>query len=107
VAQAKPTEIVNCFEVRRGNADQVAALTRRSLWRPIPIHPTLSSGIQLLEGIREETRTASADSVRRRFQEQGIALTAFTGGVLRLSMPGVPLASGAIDALGKGLGSLD
>ena len=101
VAQAKLAETENRFEVSRENADQVAALARRSFWRPILIHSTLSSGIQLLEAIREDTRTAMAESVRRRYQDQGIALTAYTGGMLRLSMPSIPLASGEIDALGK------
>lgn len=92
--------------VLRANAERVEELARVRGWRPISVHSQLGTGVQLLETVREETRRIPADFVRREFQERGIALTAFSGGILRLSMPGDPIEPGSLAALGRALSDL-
>ena len=106
LAEAARWENVGRFPVLRANAERVEALARGTGWQPMPVHSQLGTGIQLLETVREETRRIPADCVRREFQERGIALTAFSGGILRLSMPGDPIGPGSLAALGRALSDL-
>ena len=69
------------------SADRAADEASHSSWIPIRTADTLRCGILLLEALRGETRLASVDVLRERFRRVGIALTAYAGGILRVSLP--------------------
>jgi selenocysteine lyase/cysteine desulfurase len=54
-------------------------------WTPVVSHDELRSGILLLRS--DSVKRARPEEVREQFQECGIALTAYEGGVIRLSAP--------------------
>lgn len=76
--------------VRLQNATKVADLAVDTGWSPRRPHATLCSGILLLQANRRSARRRAADEARTAFQEQGIILTAYEGGMVRLSMPASP-----------------
>jgi hypothetical protein len=121
-ADGAGTETVNVaplFSCRGATADAVAApvvpsqqlaLRLKNLsdvmetglfagWTPVLPHSTLRTGILLLQAENDRTRDASAEEIRSRFCDQGIALTAYPGGLVRLSMPDRPWTAGEIDVL--------
>jgi selenocysteine lyase/cysteine desulfurase len=56
-------------------------------WTPLISHDELRSGILLLRSDSVSLTHARPEEVRERFQESGVALTAYQGGVIRLSSP--------------------
>ncbi len=56
-------------------------------WRPVTPADAFRSGILLLQSDDPALRSACGEEVRRRFQQQGIALTAYGAGLVRLSAP--------------------
>lgn len=75
------------------NAVQVAELATQSGWRPRLPEQSLQTGIVLLEADSPVVKAEPAEQLRRAFQEQGVALTAYSGGQVRLSMPKKPLSA--------------
>jgi hypothetical protein len=75
------------FRTRLANAGALASVTVGTGWRPLVPAASLRSGILLLQAGGEEVRAAPPDLLRAAFQGRGIALTAYPGGVVRLSMP--------------------
>jgi hypothetical protein len=75
------------FDTRAGNLLALAEAAPASGWRPVLPDPALRSGILLLEPERSATRLAPPGEIRWAFQERGVALTAYPGGLIRLSMP--------------------
>ena len=104
LAHAKSGSMPGQDATLRANAERVRELGGSRGWRPPPIDRELGTGIQLLEAVRAETRRLPAESLRRNFQDRGIALTAFAGGLLRLSMPRAPIEPGSLVALGAAPG---
>jgi predicted HD phosphohydrolase len=85
------------------NAEQVAELAAASGWSPRLPHPTLRSGVLLLQAEREETRRQAADWLRSTFQDNGVVLTAYGDGLIRLSMPTTPLQQHDLDLIKSAL----
>jgi hypothetical protein len=56
-------------------------------WQPLSICPSLRSRIMLLESADERTRRIFGDSVRRRWLQEGMIVTAYGGGRVRISLP--------------------
>jgi selenocysteine lyase/cysteine desulfurase len=102
-AAALPTD---SFASRLNSLAVAAELAAASGWRPLLPDPALRSGILLLEAEREATRGKPADEIRSAFADQGVALTAYDGGRIRLSMPEVPWQPGEADHLWAALRSL-
>jgi len=73
---------------RQQNLAKAAELAESCGWRPVQATSPFASGILLLEAERESTRGVPAQHLRRSFAANGIALTAYDGGLIRLSMPG-------------------
>lgn len=85
--------------VRLQNAECVAERAAAAGWIPLQPHPTLRSGILLLQAERERTRRRSPEMLREAFYEHGTALTTYEDGVIRLSMPASPLRSDELELI--------
>ncbi|MBI3464114.1 MAG: hypothetical protein HY000_13815 [Planctomycetes bacterium] len=59
----------------------------------------LRSGILLLQAETDDATTAPTEDMLARFHAHGIALTAYEGGLIRMSMPRAPLAEGDIELI--------
>ena len=92
------------FRARSANAGAVAAAAERTGWRPLVVDRPLRSGILLLESRDAEERSAPPDRLRARFQRRGVALTAYPGGRIRLSLPSSPLEEFDVGLIRESLG---
>jgi hypothetical protein len=80
------------------NADRLAEQAPAAGWRPKRPDAGLRSGILLLEPQSATARSAPPDVLRERLLVAGVALTAYEGGVIRASLPDVPLSPSQYDA---------
>lgn len=62
-------------------------------------HPSLRSGILLLQARPGKARYLSADALRSHFHKSGIEMTAYEQGLARLSMPAVILDLGELELM--------
>lgn len=60
---------------------------RSTGWEPLLPDPALRSGIILLRAERRAVRGLTPETLRSAFQDTGVALTAYPGGYVRVSMP--------------------
>jgi len=67
-------------------------------WSPLLSPPAFRTGILLLQAEREK-KALAATELRYAFSERGVALTAYDGGVLRLSMPAEGWRPGELEHL--------
>ena len=86
VARPGP-EATRSFAHRLANACTAAEAARGTGWRPLLADVPLRSGILLLQSERPDARQASPEALRAAFHSQGLALTVYEGGIIRLSMP--------------------
>lgn len=91
------------FERFVGRAREMEEITAQTTWKPVVPAECFRSGIVLLQSQRPGVRAAGAEQVRRCFQEQGVALTAYGDGIIRLSAPQQPLGSQDVDRLRSAL----
>jgi hypothetical protein len=78
------------FQGRLSNARVVAEVAQGTTWRLLLPDAAFRSGIFLLQSARAEARQASPETLRTTFHRNGLALTAYEGGLIRLSMPPTP-----------------
>jgi hypothetical protein len=83
-------EVSHQFQGRLSNARVVAEAAQGTSWRPLLPDAAFRSGILLLRSERAEARQASPETLRASFHRNGLALTAYEGGFIRLSMPPTP-----------------
>jgi hypothetical protein len=69
------------------NAQRVMELAKSAGWIPEMPHASLQSGILLLKSGSERVRSLPAESLRARWHQQGVAVTAYVEGRVRASMP--------------------
>jgi selenocysteine lyase/cysteine desulfurase len=105
-ALEQPASLETSFQSRRQNLIQVADMTKACGWRPLLPAEPFRTGIMLLQAERADTRTRTAAELRRAFAEQGVALTAYPDGFIRLSMPVATWQCGDIDRLEGALRSV-
>jgi hypothetical protein len=104
LAQARePEETLSTRRVNRRRAS-VAALMAG--WDPLFPCPGLQTGILLLQPQRQAARVRPPDQVRAAFYGQGVALSTYESGLIRLSLPEQPWRPGGLDHLGTVLRSL-
>jgi hypothetical protein len=84
---------------RLASLDAAADVASASGWKPLLPLPAFRTGILLLEGRKGTKKVAAADRLRRLFSDRGVALTAYDGGILRLSMPADGWQPGQLDHL--------
>ncbi len=85
------TSLPAAFACQLRNADRVAEAGNAVGWQPLRPTESFRSGILLLRARAPAVRAVAPETLRQRFQQQGLALTAYDGGVIRLSMPPLPL----------------
>jgi hypothetical protein len=72
---------------RFANMDEAVRMAAGTGWVPRLPSAAFRSGILMLQAERAATRQIPPDALRSAFRAQDIALTAYDGGLLRLSMP--------------------
>jgi hypothetical protein len=87
------------FALRLANAHAAADAIHGSDWHPLLADPALRSGILLLQSDSPLTRRASPGLLRRAFHARGLAVTAYSDGLIRLSMPPTPWRGSELDLL--------
>jgi selenocysteine lyase/cysteine desulfurase len=78
------------FAARLDNAEAVARIALDTGWTPIAPSSRLRSGIVLLRADDPRVRAVGPEHVRSAFLDQGVALTTYPDGLIRLSMPPEP-----------------
>ncbi len=68
-------------------AGQLESAAEGTSWQPVTPHEGFRSGMLLLKADCAETKRLSPTAVRQRFQEHGVALSAYGEGMIRLSAP--------------------
>jgi len=98
--------VQDCLTEQLQNSDQVTRIAEAAGWRPCTPDRSLRSGIVMLESTDSRRSYRDAESLRKAFQDQGVALTAYQGGQVRLSMPATPLTANDLAVLASALSQL-
>jgi hypothetical protein len=88
-----------CLPRRLESLETATKVAAASGWRPLLPPPAFRTGILLLQAERVKKRESTAAELRQAFSERGIALTAYDGGFVRLSMPAEAWRPGELDHL--------
>jgi selenocysteine lyase/cysteine desulfurase len=96
-----PLQVV--LSTRQQNLALAAELAASCGWRSILPAEPFRTGILLLQAERAATRLQSSTNMRRVFADQGVALTAYNDGMVRLSMPGGEWHAEDVDRLRSAL----
>jgi hypothetical protein len=86
----RPFTIQRRFKQQLTNARELSPIIEESGWCPAPPSACFRSGIVLLRANTAGGERRHADVMRERFQRLGIAVTTYTDGSTRLSMPTEP-----------------
>ena len=89
--------------VRRLNSDRVASVVDGTGWRPLRPTESLCTGILLLQSQQPTVRNSDPEAIRQTFQKNGLILTTYRDGIIRLSMPNVPMSSRDLDDIRKAM----
>lgn len=100
VLQGGPTDLLSD---RLENAQIVAALVDSEGWHSQSPHPSLQSGILLLQAQNVHTRSLPAEMLRSAFHQHRVALTAYEQGIVRLSMPATRLSPEELEIIREAL----
>jgi selenocysteine lyase/cysteine desulfurase len=88
------------LQIRQENAARVAALAMVNGWRPQVPDKSLRTGILIFRHPSGKAKLMNADVCRASFQQQGIAMTVYEGGLLRLSMPPMRFTEAEVAVIG-------
>jgi hypothetical protein len=88
---------------RLANAETARAAAVGTGWRALPVDPPLRSGIVLLQAERGRLKAVSPGETRDKFQRQGIALTTYEAGRVRVSAPRLSWQDGDLGKLRSAL----
>lgn len=91
------------FGVRLSNLVRAAEVAVESGWSPLLPAAPLQSGILLARVEAADARERTCRETRVGFAAQGVILTAYEGGVIRMSMPGRPWSDGELCHLSRAL----
>lgn len=86
-ALAQPASLETAFHSRRQNLIAAADVANACGWRSLLPAAPFRTGILLLQAERAVTRGRTAAELRQAFAGEGVALTAYADGLIRLSMP--------------------
>lgn len=82
---------------------QLQSAAEGTPWKALTPHDDLRSGILLLQSVSDELRQQSPTMIRQRFQERGVALSAYRDGTVRLSAPSGEMTREDVDRLHSAL----
>ncbi len=94
-----------CPAVKLIDPSNLAALAEDAGWSPLLPSRTLRSSILLLEATDPNVRASSPERVREHFGRHGVALTSYSGGIVRLSLLSGGLREGHEETLQTSLKS--
>ncbi len=77
------------FRQQLENRRVLSLLTHGSGWEPVTEHPDYRSGIMLLNSALDTLPVVTPDRLQCCFRRHGVALTAFPGGIVRVSLPDI------------------
>jgi hypothetical protein len=103
---ASPDGAFRPLPLRLANAGSLAEVAQGSGWDPLLPGAHLRSGILLLRARRPAVRATPAEELRAGFQRHGVAVTTYTDGLARLSLPARPWKPRELDRLRSTLQSL-
>ena len=92
-----------CLPQRLDSLMTAASVAEASGWRLLLPPPAFRTGILLLQAEREKKKGATATELRHAFSERGVAITAYDGGFVRLSMPAEAWRPGELEQLSVAL----
>jgi hypothetical protein len=84
----------SCRCNRNTSIPLVSSLAMQSGWASLLPEPELQTAILLLQSRRDEVRGRAPALIREHFGRQGIAITSYPEGMIRLSLPVAELAPG-------------
>ena len=87
------------------NADLLLGMAPDAGWHPLAPHNDLRTGVCLLTLVASGDDRVSPSSLRERFHQTGIALTAYQRGLIRLSMPSTSWNENELETLVRALGT--
>ena len=87
------------FQERRANAEAVVDLSQETDWRLVSPSPELQSAVVMLEATDSPARELPAKTLRTAFEQEGLSLSAYQGGRIRLSMPEKPLSESQLNQI--------
>jgi hypothetical protein len=88
-----------CLPRRLDSLAAAAGVATGAGWHPLLPPPAFRTGILLLQAEREGRKEMPATELRHAFSKRGVALTAYDGGVIRLSMPSEGWRPGEVEQL--------
>ncbi len=77
----------DALEIRRRNAHQLIVIMDDTLWKPIHVDDSIGSAIVLAQSINPSLTMHEPESLQFVFRQHGISLSAYSGGLLRFSLP--------------------
>jgi selenocysteine lyase/cysteine desulfurase len=99
-----PLGRIEAFDRQVANTDCVAEAADSIGWQPVRPAAALRSGILLLQAKRRETRSAPPDTLRLAFRHWGLAVSAYVGGLIRMSFLADTLAAPGLSQVRSALG---
>ena len=102
-----PDRIREASAVRADNAERILNALTGTGWMWLCPDDGLRSSVVLLHSQRAEIRSAAPESVRAAFRQVGVSLSNYEAGLVRLSMPDIPLSSGALGQIRKAMASVN
>lgn len=85
--QATPVNSRSEFSQRLANSDRAAECLSASSWSPVRLNDTTRSAILLAANNHASIQQTTPDTLQSHFRNHGIALSAYQGGLLRMSIP--------------------
>jgi len=95
--KTSPTDLADTLARRVRNGSLVRELAERAGWSPL--QQSMPTGIVMLQSKCPAVREARADLIREFFVALGVSVTAYDGGMIRMSMPSRPFHQGDLDLL--------
>jgi Aminotransferase class-V len=85
--ESSPESQAHRFAIRQQNASSLAATASKRGWTPRLPHPSLRTGILLLQSTDEADGRLTAGELELNMAERGVTLTSLGSGLLRLALP--------------------
>jgi selenocysteine lyase/cysteine desulfurase len=96
-AESAAQSELNQYQALMDNGRSLSHLAEASTWQSLIPHPALRSGILLMRAKDPMIAQMSPQIIRDRFLRNGVALSAYQEGVVRVSLPQSPLSPDETD----------
>ena len=89
---------------QRNNVGGIEQAATGTSWSIVATDSSLRTGIALMRSQNPATRAAECDSIRSRFREHGVVVSAYPNGLVRISSPTEPIKSESFHSLATAFG---